>query len=386
MRAQPAKRSLYQVERSLVQVSEQVDISRHPKPDTPAPPHKYTRYGLVCGAPWAMFRKTYETYREQILEVSGGHEALRRKLIFAHNDTQYGNLMRLTPSGESPLLQPSNHHKQLVVIDFEYAGQNTAGLEFANHFTEWCYNYHHPEVPWACHAQKYPNQEEQRRFIRAYLMHRPQFNPDVSSTPRTMEGREKTNIPDFMLDARAVPGQVSDYDAEETAREARQEEDMKCLMHETKLWRLANTAQWVAWGIVQAQIPELDEPSKKEMVRGMLEKVVEGVQSAMPGRRHEVTSDPLSEEDKKHQEDAAADRPEGRAQEQAHHEGDPMKSGSGSGHTSGGEEPEETEEFDYLAYAQDRAMFFWGDALQMGLVKEEDFDKDVLPRIKKITY
>lgn len=47
---------------------------------------------------------------------------------------QYGNILRMTPSGESPLLQPMNQHKQLVVIDFEYANANVPGLEFANHF------------------------------------------------------------------------------------------------------------------------------------------------------------------------------------------------------------------------------------------------------------
>lgn len=40
----------------------------------------------------------------------------------------------MEPSSESPLLRPENEHKQLVVIDFEYASANTPGFEFANHF------------------------------------------------------------------------------------------------------------------------------------------------------------------------------------------------------------------------------------------------------------
>lgn len=40
----------------------------------------------------------------------------------------------MEPSQQSPLLLPENEHKQLVVIDFEYASANTRGLEFANHF------------------------------------------------------------------------------------------------------------------------------------------------------------------------------------------------------------------------------------------------------------
>jgi thiamine kinase-like enzyme len=44
----------------------------------------------------------------------------------------------MVPSGESPLLLPANQHKQLVVIDFEYANANLPGLEFANHFVSYC--------------------------------------------------------------------------------------------------------------------------------------------------------------------------------------------------------------------------------------------------------
>lgn len=44
----------------------------------------------------------------------------------------------MVPEGESPLLLPANKHKQLVVIDFEYANANLPGLEFANHFVRIC--------------------------------------------------------------------------------------------------------------------------------------------------------------------------------------------------------------------------------------------------------
>ena len=40
----------------------------------------------------------------------------------------------MMPEGDSPLMLPANQHKQLVVIDFEYANANLPGLEFANHF------------------------------------------------------------------------------------------------------------------------------------------------------------------------------------------------------------------------------------------------------------
>lgn len=52
----------------------------------------------------------------------------------------------------------------------------------------------------------------------------------------------------------------------------------------------------------------------------------------------------------------------------------------------GEEEEEEQEEFDYLAYAQDRAMFFWGDVLQLGFVKQEQLPAALLGKIKRVEY
>ena len=88
----------------------------------------------------------------------------------------------MVPSGESPLLLPQNNHKQLVVIDFEYANANMRGLEFANHFTEWCYNYHSPVKPYACNTDVYPTPEEQDRFVRAYVQHQTPFAASSSDT------------------------------------------------------------------------------------------------------------------------------------------------------------------------------------------------------------
>ena len=409
----------------------QVQISLNPPPppsnDPSArpqlPPVKYTRYGLVCGTEWPLFQRTYDRYRARLVKECGGNTSLRRKLVFAHNDTQYGNLMRLKPSGESPLLQPSNHHKQLVVIDFEYAGQNTIGLEFANHFSEWCYNYHHPSVPWACHTQAYPTEEEQRRFIRSYVLHRPQFNPSASSTPMTLQGRERTNIPEFMLDARApgtggagsgpgTPTTGTNYDAEESARETKLEEDIKQLMYETRLWRIANSAHWISWGLVQAKVPELDreELSKgkkaKAKAQEVLGKVVEGVKSGFSGRRgskgvqHEgtgvgkVIAEPLEGDevvvDDETGANGAAKKAEKNTETNAaatgNDENSEVETGAETEEEKGQLGDPEDEEFDYLAYAQDRALFFWGDALQMGLVDEEELSADLLGRIKTVSY
>lgn len=247
--------------------------------------------------------------------------------------TQYGNILRIRPDDEkSPLLQAANKHKQLVVIDFEYAAANVPGLEFANHFTEWTYNYHDSVHCYACNHERYPTVEEQRRFIKAYIDHRPQFpaacatprlQPQDSgggpSTPSLHATASSSSIVEFMLDARVPPG---GWSAAERAREEQSDAQVRELLDEARLWRAANSAQWVAWGIVQAKVPGLDANN-----------------------------------------DAVSDEEAARA-----------------------EADMEPDEFDYLSYAQDRAFFFWGDCVQLGLVKREDLPEMLRTRLKLVEY
>jgi choline kinase len=258
--------------------------------------------------------------------------------------TQYGNILRIRPDDEkSPLLQPANEHKQLIVIDFEYAGANVPGLEFANHFSEWTYNYHDPVAPFACNTAVYPSLDQQHRFIKAYVDHRPQFHYSGASTPNltplatppismssgsgtpalpSMQSTASTSsIVEFMLDARVPPG---GWREEEARLEEEDDGRMKELLEETRLWRAANSAQWVAWGVVQAKVPGLK----------------------------------VSTEDEKPSTDSHIED----------------------------EQAEAAEEFDYLGYAQDRALFFWGDCVQMGLVKLEELPADLRDRIKVVLY
>ena len=317
--------------------------------------------GLICGVEWSTFRRTVERYRKWLDDQYGGSAGIRQQLVFAHNDvnynkshpnllfvtyfeqTQYGNLLRLQPSGESPLLLPSNEHKQLIVIDFEYASANVPGLEFANHFTEWCYNYHSPASPYSLDHTNYPSPEEQHRFLKAYVNHQshhPRPSPYIgpSSGP-------SSSISSFMLDSRAPPAQ---YAEEERKREEATESEIKRLMLETRIWRVANSAQWVAWGIVQAKIPEINTPLSSS------------VSSPVPT----LDSDLLSAEVVDLAQDARDKRPE----------------------EAGEEEERGEEEFDYLGYAQERAMFFWGDIMQLGLVKQEELPEDVRARVKVVDH
>jgi choline kinase len=136
-----------------------------------------------------------------------------------------------------------------------------------------------------------------------------------------------SSIADFMLDARAPPG---GWREDERRREEQTERQIKQLMEETRLWRIANSAQWVAWGLMQASVPDL--------------------QNADASGDPEIEAAPPS----------AIVPPE--------------------------EEQGDADEFDYLGYAQERAFFFWGDCVLMGLVKLEDFPEEVQSKLKFVDY
>ncbi|KAI4718691.1 kinase-like protein [Aureobasidium sp. EXF-10727] len=324
--------------------------------------------GFVCGTEWAVFKKTVQKYREWLEAQYTEPGQLRSRYVFAHNDTQYGNILRLLPSGTSPLLLPANTHKQLIVIDFEYANANTPGLEFANHFTEWCYNYHDEKAPWRCNTALYPTPEEQERFLRAYVRHRPQFNaatPMLGPQDGAAAEKEKeklkrppgpsSSISNFMLDARGPPESAATTAKQDAEYQAQEDAQVRSLLRETHMWRLANSAQWVAWGIVQAKVPGL--PSAPSSTIPLSETPDE-----LTPTGEQPFSDPLDAEAKQLQDDISDKRP------------DPNEE----------DDEQAEEEFDYLAYARDRAMFFWGDALSLGIVSEEELPKDVRDSVKRV--
>lgn len=341
---------LARVEQVVTWMDRQVEAM---SPDEkPSGNRAWLRRGYICGVPWNQFKAVLEQYREWLTKQYGGTKHVHEALVFAHNDTQYGNILRQVPTGESPLLLPTNTHKQLIVIDFEYSSANTPGLEFANHFTEWCYNYHDEKKPYAMHSNLYPTPEEQDRFIRAYIRHRPQYNVSTPKlTPQSSfvdsedpepAKRSTTSISDFMLDAR-TPSQSNLLSKENDVQRDVEDAEVKRLMDETRMWRLANTAQWVAWGIVQAKIPGMP---------------------LFDGSAHASESE--------------GETPEKLLGERADQYKELVKEQQG-------EEPvEEDEEFDYLGYAQHRALFFWGDALQMGFVKSEDLNEATREKIKLV--
>ncbi|KAI8140463.1 kinase-like domain-containing protein [Fennellomyces sp. T-0311] len=97
-----------------------------------------------------------ETLPKEIEELKAMTEKSKSPIVFAHNDTQYGNVLRMEKTGE------------LVVVDFEYAGYNPRGYDIANHFCEWMYDYHGDNSA-SMHMEWFPSNEEQLRFLNAYI-------------------------------------------------------------------------------------------------------------------------------------------------------------------------------------------------------------------------
>lgn len=158
--------------------------------------------------------KTYRSYIESIYPPSD----ISKMLVFCHNDTQYGNILRAIPPKGSPLLEPQNEHRKLVVIDFEYSGPNVPAYDIANHFCEWMGDYHHPTLPHKIWTERYPSKEQQMNFINAYVEHKA-----------------------AVLD------------------EAKLETEANDLYEQVKLWKPAVSFFWAIWGLVQTPIPS-DNP------------------------------------------------------------------------------------------------------------------------------
>jgi choline kinase len=138
----------------------------------------------------------------------------------------------------------------------------------------------------------------------------------------------------------------SSYTEEEARREQETDRHVEELLKEVRIWRVANSAQWVAWGIVQAKVPELDEKSPVvEGAAGTEEPVFIG-EPERPGKPDQRPEGPDSMEEAENEED----------------------------------------EFDYLGYAQERARFFWGDVVGLGLVAKEELPEELVRNLKVVEY
>lgn len=195
--------------------------------------------------------------------------------------------------------------------------------------------------------------------------------PTSASTTALTATAAPSTISAFMLDSRAPPGQS--YQEQEAQAERNIEEEARRLMAETKLWRIANSAMWVAWGIVQAHVPGLPDFDAADGVANGTTANEDASAAALDGATADVRIKAEAEEEKILGVSTKEAEPKDGARPELDQDADLFKS-------------QDDEEFDYLAYAQDRAMFVWGDLVGMGLVKKEELTEALRRRMKIVEY
>lgn len=82
--------------------------------------------------------------------------AMASPIVFAHNDVQYGNVLKHTISNK------------LILVDFEYSSLNYRGYDLANHFLEWTADYH-SSSPHVLDLSLYPTLSQRFHFYQSYL-------------------------------------------------------------------------------------------------------------------------------------------------------------------------------------------------------------------------
>jgi len=155
-----------------------------------------------------VFQNKWESYMKWLKDAR-----VDARLVFCHNDAQYGNILRLNKAAEGV----PDHH-QIIVVDFEYASPNPAAFDIANHFHEWTANYH-GATPHVLDLVRYPSHTERRTFLTAYL----------------------TN--------RASPDAPAFADLSPAARER----ELAELEKTVRAWSPSSHAMWAVWGLVQAR-------------------------------------------------------------------------------------------------------------------------------------
>lgn len=144
-------------------------------------------------------------------------------------------------------------------------------------------------------------------------------------------------------------------------------------MRETRLWRIANSAFWIAWGIVQAKVPNMDDVGNSSMCNED-RNLPESMNLTTDEDANCLDSDPLTTDTIPLAQEVHDGGPEGLIAETL---------------VDGVEVPNEEDDdegFDYLGYAQERAMFFWGDVLQLGIMRKDELPQTLLEKIKIVEH
>ncbi|KAJ1966218.1 hypothetical protein GGI12_000240 [Dipsacomyces acuminosporus] len=158
-------------------------------------------------------------------------DAADSPVVFAHDDLQYGNILKLSSTGE------------LVVVDFEYAGYNYRGFDIANHFCEWMTDYHHPEHPHLLNEDMYPTREQRVHFFRTYVKAKAFLDANMRADAQIVESESL----DHSVELKSVK-----------LSESRIADEVESLDKEVEPFVMASHFQWGVWGLLQACSSDID--------------------------------------------------------------------------------------------------------------------------------
>ncbi|KAJ2336311.1 hypothetical protein GGI00_000905 [Coemansia sp. RSA 2681] len=186
---------------------------------------KWARIRAVCAANpqcteildnWVLVEQSVAKLRQIIGRTNS-------PVVFAHDDLQYGNILRLEKTGE------------LVVVDFEYAGYNYRGFDIANHFCEWMADYHHAEHPHVLVEDAYPTLEQRKGFLRTYVKAKAFLDANMKADKGVVESdRDHVKLRAIRLDEERIRSEVDG------------------LEREVLPFVPASHLHWGVWGLLQA--------------------------------------------------------------------------------------------------------------------------------------
>jgi len=192
-------------------------------------PKDHPWYEVVQNVDIDRLEDEWKAYMVWVEKFEAEHGESER--VFAHNDAQYGNLLRLT----KPQTNRPSHH-QIIVVDFEYAAPNPAAFDIANHFHEWMASYLSETAPWILNTDRYPTLEQRRNFYNAYISPLP-TGPSSSGNLLMSSSHSSLSSSNYVS---------ADHNS-------RVEEQLDKLEEEVKAWSPSSHAMWALWGIVQAR-------------------------------------------------------------------------------------------------------------------------------------
>ncbi|KAG9074245.1 hypothetical protein FRC06_010815 [Ceratobasidium sp. 370] len=199
-------------------------------------------FARAWDAYWAWLQKWEEEYG-------------RSEMVFAHNDAQYGNLLRWN---KPPTGKPDHH--RIIVVDFEYAAPNPAAFDIANHFHEWMADYHSPDASHVLTRSRYPTRGERWNFYRGYLGSPTLGGPLTASPAPTPQSSFNANSSAFAKSSASSQSGVNGTHTPKLSSGSvgtsvgpiEAEEFMDTLDAQVYAWSPASHAMWTIWGIVQA--------------------------------------------------------------------------------------------------------------------------------------